>query len=65
MFYVRYVTGPVENQGRALAAQHYAELDLFDAAVGHTTPLCLFPVFTFYIVVFFMFFFFLFSYFVY
>ena len=37
-------SGPVENQRRALVAQHYTELDLFGAAVGHThtAHLCLF-----------------------
>ena len=43
--------GPVENQTRALAAQHYVELDLIGEAVGHTTRLFLFSVF-FYLVFF-------------
>ena len=34
----------VENHRRALAAQHYAELDLFGAVVGHTPHLYLFSV---------------------
>ena len=49
---------PVENQHRALAAQHYAELDLFGAAVGHTTHLCLFSVLFLHLVSFLFIFFF-------